>query len=327
MSKPRLPDRLDEAWEGGFVLDTAQRVRDVSGSGGLVLAGGDALLMLRPGSQNWKQRPAVGDIGAAIAVAAEQAPPWRYAVAWSDGVTIFGLPNDQKLTLRPENGDLQATHLAWARFGKESALHVRWDDGTVGRLRLDLGTMENLHVAPVDAIASDVNGVLALVAAHCDAGDAHALFTLDGIRFEERPATATPEGVPPEARVHLAVAGAAIAYAVEGWGAHLSRGVDDDFVPCEGLMGGGPLAFQGSTADAALFGAGRDRGMCVIHRLDGKGAVQRILELDGEGGEAPTLSAMAWDRSRHVLWSASPQAGLLRSEEPKGKGGKKRSLS
>ena len=118
--------------------------------------------------------------------------------------------------------------------------------GTVGRLRLDLETIEELHVLPMDAIASDKNGVLAMVAARCSAQDAHALWTRDGIRLEERPVTATFEGDDPETRVHLAVADAAIAYAASGKGTHLSRGIDEDFVPCEGLAEGGALAFQGT---------------------------------------------------------------------------------
>jgi hypothetical protein len=166
-----------------------------------------------------------------------------------------------------------------------------------------------------------------MIAARGAPGDAHALFTADGQRFEERPATAMPAGDDPEIRVHLAVAGTAIAYAVDGGGAQLSRGVDDDFTPCEGLMRGGPIAFQGSTADAAVFGASRSHAMCVIHRVDAKGAVQRIAEIGGDASEAPRLSALLWDRSRHTLWAVSPQVGIMKSEEPKGKGGKKRPLN
>ena len=179
---------------------------------------------------------------------------------------------------------------------------------------------------PMDAIASDANGVLAMVAVRCEAADAHALFTRDGVRFEERPALPV-HGGGDDTPVHLAVADAAIAYAVEGAGAHVSRGVDDDFTRCDALGPGGPLAFQGSAAGAALFGAVWSKAVCAIHRVDGQGAVQRIAELEASAGDPPRLSTLLWDPSRRALWSASPQAGLMRSDEPKGKGGKKRSLN
>ena len=321
MSNPRLPDRDEETWKGGFVLGSPQPVLDVSGAGGMVIAGGDALLMLRPGAENWKQGTPPDDLGPVVAVAAEQRPSWRYAVASFGGITLFGLPRDQKLTLRAEQTETQVTHLAWASFGKESVLYLRWTDGTVGRVRLDQGTIEYLTVEPMDAIASDVTGSLAMVS--LSGPEPHALFSSDGLRFEERPAVALPAS-DPEARVHLAVAGAAIAYAIDGAGARLSRGIDEDFVPCEGLGNGGPLAFQGATPDAAVFCATRTRAMTAIHRVDAKGAVQRIAEIGAEAGEAPRLTGLLWDRSRHVLWSVGPVVGLMKSEEPKDKGGKKR---
>jgi hypothetical protein len=203
---------------------------------------------------------------------------------------------------------------------------MRWDDGTVGRLRMDLGNIEPLPLDPMDALAADADGVLALVNVLGDPADAHVLVTADGERFEERPALAAPEDLP-DGTVHVAVAGTAVVYAVEGWGVYLSRGIDDDFVPCPGIPGGGPLAFQGTSPRAAFFGVGHERGTCVIHRVDPEGAVQRIVEIEGEGGEPPRFSAITWDESRRILWSASPQAGIMRSEEPRGKGGKKRSLS
>jgi hypothetical protein len=327
--KPTLPSRPEDTWTGGFVFDQPQPVRDLSGAGGLVFAGGEALLMLRPGAQRWQMRPPPEDLGAVFAVAAEQGPPWRYAVASEGGITLFGLPKDQVLTLRSST-EAPVTHMAWGALGKERVLYLRWNDGDVGRVRLDLGTVEDLVVLPMDALASDANGVVAMVSVSAGAADAHALTTRDGTRFEERPAIPVPGSGSPEARVHLAVAGAAVAYAVagiDGGGAWLSRSDDDDFAPCEGLPGGGPLAFHGSSHDSALFGASWERAMAAIHRIDGKGGVQRIAEIGSEGAEAPRLSALLWDESRRVLWAASPALGLMRQEEPKGKGGKKRSLN
>jgi hypothetical protein len=192
---------------------------------------------------------------------------------------------------------------------------------------MDLGTLEDLPVMPMDAIASDRNGVLAMVAARCSAQDAHALWTPDGIRFEERPVAVTFDGGDPATRVHIAVADTAIAYAADGKGTHVSRGIDDDFVPCEGLAVGGALAFQGSSADAALFGVSWNKLVCGIDRVDAKGAAQRIIEMGSDTSDAPPIVAIQWDQSRHALWGASPEIGLLRSNEPKGKSGKKRQLN
>ena len=46
-------------------------------------------------------RPQLDDLlGTLVVVAAEQGPPWRIAVASAGGITMLGLPNDEKLTLR-----------------------------------------------------------------------------------------------------------------------------------------------------------------------------------------------------------------------------------
>ena len=52
MSTPRRPSRTGEAWECSFVFDAARDVRAVSCRGGLVIAGGDELHVLRPGAQS-----------------------------------------------------------------------------------------------------------------------------------------------------------------------------------------------------------------------------------------------------------------------------------
>lgn len=327
MSKPQLPHRAEDSWPTGAALDRPPSLRDVSGAGGLVLAGGAAMLMLRPGAKIWKQRPLLENMGPVLATAAEPKPPWRFAVASHGGITMFGLPKDQILTLTAVSPDVEVTHMAWGAFGKERVLYLRWTGGLVGRVRLDEGRIEHLSTMPMDAIASDPNGVLAMVAVHGEAGDAHALMTRDGIRFEERPVAVTPASDAPEARVHLAVADAAIAYSVDGCGTHVSRGVDDDFVACEGLPHGSPLAFQGSTADAALFGVNWTTIACAIDRVDNKGAARRIVEIGCDDARAPTITALQWDSTRHTLWVASPEAGLMKSEEPKGKARGERTLN
>jgi len=336
MARARFARRAADAWSVTVVAQ--QPVRDVSGAGGLVVAGSaSALLMVRPGTQTCKARPQLGDLpGPAVAVAAEQARPWRYAVACAGGIAMMGLPGDQMLTLTSTTPEIQVTHMAWARFlaGREqTVLYLRWTDGAVGRVRLDLGTIEHLHVLPMDAIASDANGVLAMVAVRRPAGDAHALWTRDGIRLEERPvqpgpsALAQPAGEPksdPETRVHLAVADEAIAYAIGGQGAHVSRGIDEDFSACEELAQAGPLAFHGTAASAALFGVVRSAAVCAIDRAEAGEArdVQRVVEIVADSPDSPRIEALQWDASRRALWAASPQAGLTRVDEP-GAGGHK----
>jgi hypothetical protein len=177
----------------------------------------------------------------------------------------------------------------------------------------------------MDAVASDANGAVAMVSLWGD--EPHALLTRDGVNMEERSAVGLPEEIDEEAPIHLAVADTAVAYSVEGWGTYLSRGAGDPFVPVSALAPGGALAFQGSTATAPLFGAVWSKTTCAIHRVDAQDALQRIAEVSSEDADAPRLTALSWDASRHVLWSASPIAGIMESEEPKGKGGKKRSLN
>ena len=182
---PRTPGK------GASCSTAIQRVVSVSGPGGLVLGGGEHLYMLRPGAQRWMRRDPMTELGRVLAVAAEPRNPWRYAVSSEKGLTVYGLPKDQKLTLTaPGDNDPPATHLAWGTLEKDRVLYLRWDDGNVGRLRLDLGQVEPLEMMPMDALAADANGTIAIVSLHADAP--HSLFTQDGVRFEERPATAGP---------------------------------------------------------------------------------------------------------------------------------------
>src|SRR5262249_9019615 len=134
---PRLPTRKSEAWECGFLFDAVRDVRSVSCRGGLVVAGGDELHLLRPGEQRMASRAPPLDIGPIRAAAAEPRAPFRYAVASADLVAVFYRTpeGDQIMRLRSTPPGPVATHLAWGREGTESALYIRWDDGSVVRMK------------------------------------------------------------------------------------------------------------------------------------------------------------------------------------------------
>src|SRR5262249_13826778 len=127
--------------------------------------------------------------------------------------------------------------------------------------------------------------------------------------------------------VHLAVADMAVAFAVEGDGVFVSRGQDEPFARCEPLAGAGPVEFEGSSSDAALFGTTHAAGFVSIIRVDQEGAAVRIADFGSDAGPRPDLTALSWDATRKTLWGASPQMGLISCAAPSAKGKKKVTLS
>jgi hypothetical protein len=265
------------------------------------------------------------DIGPIRVVAAEPRSPWRYAVASQEMVAVFyrTQQGDQIMRLRGTPPGPAATHLAWGRAAGASTLYIRWDDGAVVRVREDMSGVDTPDLPPMAAIASDNAGVLAMISFDGPARSAYT--TQDGENLELRP---LPEGfaVRPGARVHLAVADTAVAFAVEDGGAFLSRASEEPFVPCEPLAGAGPLELEGASSDAALFGAVHGAVASII-RVDREGHAVRIADFGSDDGVVPEISALAWDGSRHMLWGASPQMGLVTCTAPGAKHGKKGTLS
>jgi len=106
MSKPRLPSRPADTWEGGFLFDQPRLVLAVSAGGGLVIAGGPDLYLLRPGAQGMLTRPATEAFGSITVAATEPRAPRRYAVASDEMITIFYQRGgeDQLLRLRLDAG-------------------------------------------------------------------------------------------------------------------------------------------------------------------------------------------------------------------------------
>lgn len=326
MSKPRLPTHAGDAWECSFLFDAARDVRALSCRGGMVLAGGEEMYLLRPGAQKMASRAPPLDIGPIRAVAAEPRAPWRYAVASEELVAVFYRNNagDQILRLRCNPPGPAATHLAWGRSGGVSTLYVRWDDGAILRVAPDMSGGEALDFPPMDAIAADQAGVLALVS--FDADEPLAYFTRDGEALQFRP---LPRDlvVEPDQRVHLAVADEAVAFAIADGGVFVSRAHATPFVLSEPLAKAGPIEFAGASSDAALFGATNGAEGISLLRVDAAGDAVLIAELGADNGPPPALVALGWDASRRVLWGASPQVGIVSCTAPSAKGAKKPLLS
>jgi hypothetical protein len=325
MSPPRLPTRTGDAWKCSFLFESARNVQAVSCRGGLVVAGGEELHLLRAGAQNMASRPPPLDIGPILVSAAEPRAPWRYAVASAELVAVFFRTDqgDQIVRLRCTPPGRSATHLAWGHAGGASALYIRWDDGVVVRMKEDMSGIDTTDLPPMDALASDSAGVL--VMASCAAPDPCSYVTRNGEDLELRP---LPRDlvVDRSQRVYLAVADVAVAIAVEHGGAFVSRAPETLFDRCAPLATAGPIEFEGPSSDAALFGAAHDAGVASIVRVDREGAAIRVAEFGSDAGP-PELSALSWDGSRQMLWGASPQMGLVTCTAPGAKSGKNAVLS
>jgi hypothetical protein len=260
------------------------------------------------------------DIGAIRAAAAELRAPFRYAVASADMVAVFyrAPGGDQIMRLRATPPGPVATHLAWGREGAESALYVRWNDGAVVRVKQDLSGVDSTDLPPMDAIAADHDGVLAMIS--LAPPSPRVYLTSDGENLEYRAAAI---GAAPGGHVYLAVAGAAVAVAVDHGGAHVSRAPDADFIPCAPLALAGPLEFDGTAPGATLFGAAHFAAHTSIVRVAADGDAIRIADFSADAAPPPRITGLGWDASRHMLWGASPQMGLITCTSPDARRGKK----
>jgi hypothetical protein len=326
MSSPRLPTHTGDTWECSFLFESARDVRTVSGRGGLVVAGGQELHLLRPGAQNMASRPPPLDIGPIFVAAAEPRAPFRYAVASEEMVAVFyrSKDGDQLLRMRCPPSGPSATHLAWGHTDGSSTLYILWNDGVVARLNQDLSGAETIELPPIDAIAADNAGVLAM--ASFSEPTPRVYVGRDGENFSFRPLP--PDfSVEPSQHLYLTVADMAVAFAVEDGGAFLSRSPDDPFMKVEPLATAGAIDFEGASRDAALFGATHHAGIASIIRVDREGTAVRIADFGSDGGAPPEIIELAWDASRDMVWGASPQMGLVTCTAPSAKRGKKAPLS
>ncbi len=205
------------------MLQPARPVRALSVGGGLVVAGGDSLHMLRPGAVRPAHRNLPRDAGLTV-VAVEPWAPFRYALATRGQLQILSgrAPDVELLALDFTTPRSEPTHLAWARHDGESMLYLRGRDSQLRRLRPDCGAeaqaFEELQAPPLVAIAGDASGSLVTLDV---VEDMDATLTRDGSTEREcRPLGmfSTPdedaEYGPLGNGFHLAVSGAAIAYSI-----------------------------------------------------------------------------------------------------------------
>jgi hypothetical protein len=312
VAKLRLPSRASESWSGGLVLDRAFDARAVDARHGVVLAGGDRLVLLRAGETTLATREPPAGIGSVRTVAVEPRRRARIAAGGEAGLALFD--DDGVSTMRVPPGGPVPERIAWGRGpGGGFALYVAHEDGSLLRVRPETGEVEEMPIGAVVALASDENGTLAVASIDADAPGVGV--THDGEHWHWRPLSEL-DGM---GGWELAVAGDAAALGIAYRGVWISRGLEEPFARCEAFEEGGPLAFEGATSDAAVFGAVHVGWTETIVRVDAAGRAVRITEIEpGVEGDRPEprLSALAWDASRRTLWGAMPGVGVMKSEAP-----------
>ena len=336
MFKPWLPLHNVDAWELGFVLDDGLPVVSIEARGGLVVAGGAAaaVQMLRPGEVIWKAHaPPPYDAGPVRIVAVEPRGARRHAVASGDTFTVFvkGEGADEIKGISATSARSKITHLAWGGTETLSVLYVLRDDHVLCAMKDDASGSEAQNVEPLRAIASDERGVLAMVT--LSAAQPRVLVMPRGLRGHAR---ALEAEIDPEADVQVAVADTAVALVVDGEYVLLSRTMDAPFLRVPALDLGdsdlgwrvGPIAFQGTSRDAALLCGRSEDDLMRIIRVDAANEAMSILEAAGtEIRDAPEILSLTWDASRQRLWGAASDVGIFRLAPPEAKGTKKVVLS
>jgi hypothetical protein len=219
--------------------------------------------------------------------------------------------------MRVAPGAAGPERIAWGRSpGGGFALYVAYEDGSLLRVHPENGDVDEIPIGYVVALASDESGTLAV--ASIDPDSPAVWVSHDGEHWHWRHLS----GLDGMGGWELAVAGDAAALAIAHRGVWISRGREVPFARCELLGSGGPLAFEGATSDAAVFGAVHVGWSETIVRVDAAGRATRIAEIESTGdADEPHMAALAWDDSRRTLWGAISGVGLMKSEAH-GDGGK-----
>lgn len=315
MSKPKLPTHRADAWDCAF-LTPPILARAVACQRGRLVAGGEQIFRLKPGEEQLACRNRPEGTGPVLAVAAEGYGSGRIAIATeTTGITIYNPITAEIVTLRGEPG-ASATHLAWGAPTERgpSLLNVRWNNGDLIRFQQGNEVEAYADFPPMLGVASDDNGVIALLS--FEDPTPRVFVTRDGSEMSYRPATTAGEG---NGQLFLAVADEAVAYSISGHGTYVSRSPGDAFARIAELEAGGPVAFEGTTSDAALFGVastGTDRS---VLRLDSYGKISCLAEFETNAEEPIHVTSLAWDVSRRTLWGTGPVLGLFKCVAPDGK--------
>ena len=345
----RLPRYRADAWAGGFVVDSPLYTTAISAVDGTVVAASEVIYRLRPGAIGFQTREPPEGMGDVVAVAVEPRRPrseQRIAVATMHELHLYDGGGVASLPLPEDHGEI--VELLWGpmlttppggapgpRDAPTDVLYVRCAEVLL-QLVPDRGPFDTIMrldgpVTRACALATDHAGGFAF--ACCDEEDGEVeVWTLAArdpellwhCRRLDAPATFSD--------MELAMAGKALAVSFEFGGVWMTRDCKEHaFTEIEALRGrlapydrgsGGPIAFEGSADDAALFAAVRDtKSTQHIVRVDAEGRAQRIAEVEVEGVDEGTVSlppvrALAWDSTRRTLWSAAGRAGIMRSTAP-----------
>jgi hypothetical protein len=303
----------------------------ISAAGGTVVAATEAIYCMRAGATRLELLslpPGHGDVVAVAVEPRRPGRPSRIAVATFLELHMLGDTGGCTVKLPDDHGEIVSLMWAPRVINGELlvCLHVRCtekrlllvpDDGPMGTIIENDWPAEELA-----AMATDGAGNVAYAVMDEDDGHLHVCFQSD-VRSDTWLVRSVP--APDVMRgVELAVAGTAVAVSFKDGdgGVWITRDMRElHFEELEGGQGG-PLAFEGTSADAALFAAVKETPTrSAIVRVDARGRRERIaeLEIEVEGGEPPSgpmIHAMVWDATRRTLWSAAGRAGLLCSTAP-----------
>jgi len=319
MSKGKLPTHASDAWSSLFLLDPPPMINAISGQGGLVIAGGFDIYRLRRGAEHFQKRepPDPEEINL---VAAEARPPFRYAISDGQSVTVF-FKNGQEDGLAKLDSDEDGcwpVSMAWATLDGTSSLFVCWSNGEVTMSAPDNSGVVSVDLEGISACAADAAGKLALAAVD---EESCVLYRSNADATMHVEQTVTPP-VEFMRDVRLAVAGDAVAVSMKGWGVFVARARGAPLVRCDGIDDDGPLAFEGTSNDAALYGTSASNDRAIV-RVTADGVALPIAELETDGELTQPIRDLTWDVSRSLLYAASPVLGIISFTPPRGKTTKK----
>lgn len=317
MKQWRLPSDKSAAWNGGFVVANPRSVRSIGVGQGTVVGAGEALYLLRPGAAGFLM--SATETGDYVTVAVEPRRSGRIALAGIASLTLLEGRATARVGFPPKHPE--PVELAWgpSADGTPGGLHVLFDDGQL--LRLVRGArpdekpvFEEMAVPPVRAMAADEAGTLAFACFDDERWELDVYVLEDARDGTCSRRTIDAPGFVGD--VHLAVAGGAAAVSFEEGPTWISRDADGPFREVAEGTTGGPVTFQGSASDAALFSVARTRESDSILRIEPGGAVTCIGEMERTDGPLPPISQLAWDASRRSLWVAAGNAGILVATTP-----------